>query len=133
MISQEYILLIFNCVNYRYKALRQQETWLKELPGLQNKLVYYHVLGDPNLPNDYLFDEDPTFIIIDIEGYERQALSGMKKLIRRSTPAIAIAVYHFPSDILKIPKLVMEIAPYKNVVLRNYSGCVVDTVMYFYD
>jgi len=57
MISQDYILLIFNCVNYRYKALRQQETWLQELPGLQNKLVYYHVMGDPNLPDNYIFDE----------------------------------------------------------------------------
>ncbi len=83
--------------------------------------------------DDYHFQEDPTIVILDVEGYERQAISGMKKLIRRCLPTIAVATYHFPSDILKIPKLIMEISPYKNVLLRNYSGSVVDTVMYFHN
>ena len=62
MINQDYILLIFNCVNYRYKALRQQETWLKELPGLQNRLIYYHVIGNPDLSDDYIFDEEKRIL-----------------------------------------------------------------------
>ena len=62
MINQDYILLIFNCVNYRYKALRQQDTWLRDLPGLQNKLIYYHVVGDPELQSDYVFDEESRIL-----------------------------------------------------------------------
>jgi len=69
MISQDYILLIFNCVKYRYKALKQQETWLKELPGLQNKLIYYHVIGDPKLETEpgYLFDEDQRILWLRVD------------------------------------------------------------------
>ena len=69
MINQDYILLIFNCVKYRYKALRQQETWLKDLPGLQNKLIYYHVIGDPKLESEtgYLFDEDQRILWLRVD------------------------------------------------------------------
>jgi hypothetical protein len=41
MIKQDFILLIFNCEKYRYKALMQKETWLQELPV---NIIYYHVL-----------------------------------------------------------------------------------------
>jgi hypothetical protein len=58
MINQDYILLIFNCVKYRYKALKQQETWLKQLSSLQNNLIYFHVIGDPNLEEEYLINEE---------------------------------------------------------------------------
>ena len=69
MINQDYILLIFNCVKYRYKALRQQETWLKDLPELQNKLIYYHVIGDPKLETKtgYLFDEDQQILWLRVD------------------------------------------------------------------
>jgi len=62
MISQDYILLIFNCVKYRYKALRQKETWLRQLSKLQNNIIYYHVLGDPDLADDYFFDEEQRIL-----------------------------------------------------------------------
>ena len=29
MINQDYVLLIFNCVKYRHKALKQKDTWIK--------------------------------------------------------------------------------------------------------
>jgi hypothetical protein len=47
------ILLIFNCKKYRYKALHQKETWLKELIDI---IPYFHVIGDPELDNEYKFD-----------------------------------------------------------------------------
>ena len=50
----DYILLIMNCEKYRYKALKQKETWLKTLPA---NLAYFHVLGDPDLPEPFYFDE----------------------------------------------------------------------------
>lgn len=69
MINQDYILLIFNCVKYRFKAVRQKETWLKDLPGLQNKLIYYHVIGDPKLEieSGYLFDEDERILWLRVD------------------------------------------------------------------
>ena len=70
MLNQDYILLIFNCVKYRFKALRQKETWLKELPELKNKLIYYHVIGNPELEQDYVFDEDERILWLKVDdGY----------------------------------------------------------------
>lgn len=69
MINQDYILLIFNCVKYRFKALKQQETWLPKLLGLQHNLIYFHVIGDPNLDKDkdYLIDEEQRILWLRVE------------------------------------------------------------------
>jgi len=70
MLNQDYILLIFNCVKYRFKALEQKETWLKELPELNNKLIYYHVIGNPELEEDYVFDENERILWLKVnDGY----------------------------------------------------------------
>ena len=52
--DQEYILLIMNCEKYREKATFQKETWLKTL--LPSYLTYYHVVGDINLTEPFVFD-----------------------------------------------------------------------------
>jgi hypothetical protein len=79
MDSVDYILVIFNCVRYRYKALKQKETWLKELTEkeltekeltekeLEKNLIYFHVIGDPQLTNDYFFDNDDRILYIKVE------------------------------------------------------------------
>ena len=53
LIEQKYILLIMNCEKYRDKAQTQKETWLQ---NLSEKLVYFHVIGNPHLDNPFLFD-----------------------------------------------------------------------------
>jgi hypothetical protein len=59
MKEQDYILLILNCIKYKNKALKQKETWLQELP---NSIIYFHIIGDPNLTNDYLFDYNDNIL-----------------------------------------------------------------------
>ena len=54
LLKQDYIMLIFNCAKYRFKALRQKETWLLGLPSY---LIYYHVIGSSLINKDYEFDE----------------------------------------------------------------------------
>ena len=53
MLDQDFILLVFNCNKYRYKAIQQKQTWLLDIPS---NLIYFHVIGDPLLDKDYLFD-----------------------------------------------------------------------------
>ncbi len=64
MLEQDYILLILNCVKYRTKALKQKETWLQELP---NNLIYFHIIGNPNLTKDYLFDYNNNILYVNCE------------------------------------------------------------------
>jgi hypothetical protein len=60
--EQEYILLIMNCEKYREKANFQKETWLKTL--LPSYLTYYHVLGDENLTEPFLFDHSKNLLTV---------------------------------------------------------------------
>lgn len=59
----EFILLIFNCKKYRYKALKQKETWLNNF----NIMPFFHVIGDPELTNDYLIDEKEHILYVKVE------------------------------------------------------------------
>ena len=59
--TQNYILLIFNCYKYREKALLQKKTWL---PGLPQSILYFHVLGDPDLESDFVINEEENLLIV---------------------------------------------------------------------
>jgi len=51
------------------------------------------------------------FIKIDVEGYELKVLEGAKETIKKYLPVIVVAVYHEPSDKVKIPQLILSINP----------------------
>ena len=53
-------------------------------------------------------NEKVTFIKMDIEGAEQEALMGAKKLISTYHPRMAISVYHRNDDIYEIPKMILE-------------------------
>lgn len=76
--------------------------------------------------------EKVSFIKMDIEGSELEALQGAKKLIRLCTPKLAICVYHRIEDLITIPQYIREIAgigQYK-FYLRQHSNSVEETVLY---
>ena len=64
MFNQDYILLIFNCYRYRHKAQKQKETWL---PNIPSNLIYFHVLGEPNLETDFKFLTDDNILLVKVE------------------------------------------------------------------
>ena len=53
----------------------------------------------------------PTFVKMDIEGGELEALRGARKTIRECQPLLAISVYHKPNDLWEIPLAIQEIQP----------------------
>lgn len=61
--KQDYILLILNCNKYRYKATRQRNTWI---PTLSDKIRYYHVLGNPELNEEYIMDDDNHILYVRV-------------------------------------------------------------------
>lgn len=50
-----------------------------------------------------------SFVKMDLEGYERKALLGMRRLIQHNMPMLAICVYHRIDDLIAIPEIIMEI------------------------
>lgn len=65
---------------------------------------------------------DPSFIKMDIEGAERQALIGMKKALNEYHPKLQISVYHQTDDFYEIPLLLEELCPGYKMYLRHHRA-----------
>lgn len=55
--------------------------------------------------------ELPTFIELDIEGAEPEALLGAGRILKEAKPKLAICVYHYQDHIYKIPQIIKKINP----------------------
>lgn len=71
-----------------------------------------------------------TFIKMNIEGAEIEALRGAVKSIRRHRPKLAISVYHRPCHLWRIPRLISEICSGYKYLLRQHDGGIIETVLY---
>ena len=80
---------------------------------------------------DNIITDEITFIKMDIEGAEYNALVGMSGIIRRNKPILAICVYHLRDDYYKLTDLVEKLVPgeYK-FYLRQYRYTPTETVCY---
>ena len=74
--------------------------------------------------------EPPTFIKMDIEGAELEALKGAEGLIRKYKPKLAICAYHRPEDVYKLPELVKSFRDDYKFYLRHYTDTIYETVLY---
>lgn len=72
----------------------------------------------------------PSFIKMDIEGAEREALEGAEKLIAQHAPTLAISVYHHPSDLWELPAFIQTLNPRYRLFLRHYTREIDNTVCY---
>jgi len=72
----------------------------------------------------------PTFIKLDIEGAEPDALLGAAGLIDRSQPTLAICVYHKPEHLWVIPRLIRRLMPQGRLALRSHQFNGFDVVAY---
>ncbi|BEU88735.1 hypothetical protein TAMA11512_21990 [Selenomonas sp. TAMA-11512] len=81
------------------------------------------------IPLDMIpFEKQPTFMKIDVEGWERKVLQGMKQLIAENRPILAMACYHKIEDFWELPLLFAQM-PRVRFFLRSYMG-VHETVLY---
>lgn len=65
---------------------------------------------------------DPSFVKMDIEGAERQAMEGMRETLNRCRPALQISVYHRTDDFFEIPLLLEELCPGYRMYLRHHRA-----------
>ena len=63
----------------------------------------------------------PTFVKMDIEGHEYDALRGLRASIRDHPPVLAISLYHRSDDLWRIPRLIKETNPTYRLFLRCYA------------
>jgi FkbM family methyltransferase len=70
--------------------------------------------------DDLVGKSEPTFIKMDIEGAELDALQGAKMAIKRR-PILSICVYHRQSDLWRIPLFIHSLAPDYKFFLRPHD------------
>jgi FkbM family methyltransferase len=73
---------------------------------------------------------NPTFIKMDIEGAELDALNGATKSIRNSLPILAISVYHLPDHLWRIPLFINSVTDQYHYFLRPHNEEGWDLVLY---
>lgn len=74
--------------------------------------------------------EKITFIKMDIEGAELEALKGAQNRIKKDKPKLAICIYHKPEDIIDIPFYIKKLVPDYKLFMRHYSETDFETVLY---
>ena len=72
----------------------------------------------------------PTFIKLDVEGFEAKALAGARNIISAFKPKLAICAYHKPEDLIVLPQTIKELHPDYKLYLRKHSYTYDDLVLY---
>lgn len=86
----------------------------KGSPGGSGRVV--GVTLDSALP-----DEAVTFLKLDVEGMEREALTGAQAVLKRCGPLAAVCVYHAPADLWEIPLFLHGLLPDHRFYLRQHQ------------
>ncbi len=94
--------------------------------GASNIIYYNEYIGtDSESANDLEIrysGKKVTLINMDIEGAELNVLIGLKKLIKRDKPVLAICAYHKPEDLIELVDFIKLVDADYHVYLRKYSN-----------
>lgn len=71
-----------------------------------------------------------SYIKMNIEGAEIDALHGGAGSIRRWTPKLAISGYHIPNHLWRVPQTIKELCSDYQIYFRQHDGGIIETVIY---
>lgn len=80
--------------------------------------------------DETVFEDAPTYIKMDIEGSEIEALKGCRNIIREYKPKLAVCIYHNPDDLFEIPIMIKEMREDYKLYIRQYADSIYETVCY---
>ena len=111
---------IFNCGVWNEKGVlsfdggRGTSSSISETSGGENSIAVDTI--------DNLLKGAPvTFIKMDIEGSELNALEGAQESIKKFKPVLAICVYHKAEDLITIPQYIKNLNPDYKFYLRKHT------------
>ena len=102
----------------------------KVVDGMENKAGSSIVKIPVRCIDDIDECKGASFIKMDIEGSEQNALIGAKETIIKNRPKLAICIYHSDEDMIKIPKMIHEWVPEYRLYIRHHSNTLAETVLY---
>lgn len=77
-----------------------------------------------------VFNNPPTYIKMDVEGHELNAIWGARKLLKEHSPVLAICAYHTSDHLWEIPLLIHSINPDYRLYFRRYGEGAFEIVWY---
>ncbi len=107
--------------SFRQDATGMYSSFVQENTGLTIPLVKMDSLNEC---------KDATFIKMDIEGFEMNALRGGKEIIKTRKPKLAICIYHSNEDMLRIAEYVHELVPEYKIYMRAHNMGIAENVLY---
>lgn len=72
----------------------------------------------------------PTYVKMDIEGFEVNAISGGQKIIKNDTPILSISIYHRQNHLWEIPNLISSFSDQYQFYIRSHDFDGWDLVCY---
>lgn len=123
--------------------IRDKITMLPLAVGAQRETVRFNATGTifssvgngvlevESVPLDQvLASHAPTFIKMDIEGAEQEALLGARQVVKQHLPVLAVCLYHRQAHLWQIPLLIRSLSSQYRLFLRRYSGECWESVCY---
>lgn len=126
-----------NCEVYPYGISDRSKTVPFLSNGNEDARIVVKQDSQANLPtievislDEFLKNEKISFIKMDIEGAEYDALLGASHIIKDQKPRLAISIYHNSYHIITIPKLLLNFRPDYKLWIRHYSLLPNETILY---
>jgi len=124
--------------------IREKVNLLQLVAGVRKEKVCFQATGttssavadtgtlevDSASLDEALGDWVPTYIKMDIEGAEPDALAGARRMISQAHPILAIGVYHRQDHLWKIPLLIQSLFSQYRFFLRPHGADCWELVCY---
>ncbi len=118
---EAYLENIGNSTAYQFAVYRENKTLI-----FSNKAGRQSTISDKGVETqavcvDSLYaDKTVTYIKMDVEGAEKEAIQGAEITLKNQKPKLNIALYHRSNDIFSIPLQIAEINPEYKFYLRRH-------------
>lgn len=70
--------------------------------------------------DDLLSNQPVSLLKLDVEGAEREALYGARKVLQEVKPRLIVSAYHRSGDLLELPELILALNPEYRLSLRHH-------------
>ncbi|WP_343248569.1 FkbM family methyltransferase [Diplocloster hominis] len=110
-------ILIYNYAVYN----RNTELYFDDRQDDGDKIIEVGDIKVNAIKLDDIINDEVTFIKMDIEGSEKEAVEGAENIIKKYTPKMAICIYHKPNDFWSIMEKINEFNVNYKYAIRHYS------------
>lgn len=116
------------------RAVSDSEGEMRFTSHMSKAANRFNPAGDKIVPIstiDHDIDDKITFLKMDIESAEPNALLGARRHITEDKPDMAICVYHTISDLRTIPFIIYDMNPNQKFYLRHHKKDIAEETVFY--